>query len=187
MRPSTKRWLAVAAILSGAALLTAACDGGENGAFDGATASPTPSQASTTATPVALASPTAPAASTATPAPSPVVTLPPGGPGAATGLEAQTECDAATHQGVAKLSWKAAESPGSEQQVMVTIYPGGFEAGVFETSGALPPDQSSVSWERPGPLALHTWRVITRQPEGWVPSETSTFTGPSCLVGIPNP
>lgn len=127
---------------------------------------------------------------TATPPgePPPEVTLPPGvpilppdGAQAASGLGAQVGCD---NRGLpfAQLSWTPAASRGSEQRVQVTL--SGFEGSQAEVSDPLPPDRSSFRWVRLHGQAIHSWRVLTRHAEGWAPSETRTFQGPTCPVDI---
>jgi hypothetical protein len=85
-------------------------------------------------------------------------------------------------KGIAKLRWTVARHPGSAQRVEVTIYRDGFERGRFESSEPLPPDQSSLAWERLDPGIIHYARVLTRHGEEWVPSTTVSFQGPTCVA-----
>ena len=108
--------------------------------------------------------------------------LSPGEPGAATNLQAQVECSKTEfRKGIAHLRWTVT-SRGSEQRVDVTIFPEGFETGQFETIGPLPPDWSSLMFDRLKGQAIHHWRVLTRHGDGWVPSQTETFAGPTCVA-----
>src|SRR5688572_4989351 len=53
----------------------------------------------------------------------------------ATDLVAEAECSGTeTRKAIAKLSWKVAKSPGSEQRVAITIFRDGFEKGTFEST-----------------------------------------------------
>ena len=70
------------------------------------------------------------------------------------------------------------------QRVAVTIRRDGFAAGSYEISEALPPGQTNLVWEQVHGQAIHFWRVLTLQPEGWVPSETARFRGPSCVADM---
>jgi hypothetical protein len=101
----------------------------------------------------------------------------------ATDLQARTECsNTQLRKGIAKLSWKIASNVGSAQRVDVTIYRDGFETGKFETIGPLPPGQSSLVWERLDPGIIHYYRVLTLHTQEWVPSETASFEGPTCVA-----
>ena len=113
-----------------------------------------------------------------TPVPPDIPILPPGGPRAATNLQSEVDCEA-PGKAIARLNWTLATSPGSEQRVDVTIY--SFEGDEFESTGQLPPDQSSLVWERLRGQAIHDWRVLTLHADGWVPSETGSFEGPTCV------
>jgi hypothetical protein len=109
--------------------------------------------------------------------------LEPGGPGAATNLQSQVDCSLVERrQGLARLQWTPAQEPGTAQQVVVTVFKDGFETGQFDRSERLPPTQSSLVFEEVQGQALHLWRVLTLQPEGWIPSETARFEGPTCLL-----
>jgi hypothetical protein len=134
------------------------------------------------------------ATSSATPAQFPV--LPTGipiltadGSRAATSLQASAECDPdEPWKGIATLNWTVARNPGSEQRVAVTIYRDGFEKGKFDVSEPLPSDHSLLVWDRLSPGIIHFWMVLTRQVDGWVPSEQSSFEGPICAVDyVPSP
>ena len=104
--------------------------------------------------------------------------LQPGGPEAATNLQSEVQCEQ-PGEPVARLSWTPAEKRGSAQRVDVTIY--SFEEGQFDSSELLPPDQSSFAWEQIHGQAIHDWRVLTLHEEGWVPSLTAGFEGPTCI------
>jgi hypothetical protein len=111
--------------------------------------------------------------------------LEPGGPGAASDLRSEVFCSRLERRkGLARLEWTPAQEPGTAQQVAVTIFKDGFETGQFERSERLPPSQSSLAFEDVQGQALHRWRVLTLQPEGWVPSETARFTGPVCIGDV---
>ena len=126
-----------------------------------------------------------PSAVSATPIPFPTLPpgtpiLSPGGARAATGLAAETECSQTVpSRGNAKLIWTTAVNRGAEQRVIVTIY--SFEDGPFETTEPLPPDQTSLVWTRVHGQAIHFWKVLTLQADGWAPSETAEFEGPACI------
>jgi hypothetical protein len=101
----------------------------------------------------------------------------------ATGLQGEVACsETELGQGIARLDWKTGKTPGSEQRVDVTIFRDGFERGDFESTEPLPPDQSSLVWEQLRGQAIHHWRVRTLHPDGWVPSETASFEGPTCVT-----
>jgi hypothetical protein len=123
-----------------------------------------------------------------TPAPAPTLPpgtpiLPPGGEGAATGLNAEVGCsEIVPRTGIANLNWNAAAPSGSEQRIALTIFPDGFETGNFEVTEALPPNQSSLVWEPLEGQAIHYWRVLTLHSKGWVPSDTASFEGPTCVA-----
>jgi hypothetical protein len=111
--------------------------------------------------------------------------LEPGGPGAATNLQSEIGCSPVVRKkGLARLQWTPAEERGTAQQVVVTIFKDGFETGRFERSERLTPTQSSFVFEQVRGQALHFWRVLTRQSEGWIPSETARFEGPTCLFDV---
>lgn len=127
--------------------------------------------------PIPTATPTMPTLSPTPDAP----ILPPGGPSAATNLQSIVECES-PGKAVARLSWTPAASPGATQRVDVTIYT--FEGDQFESSKLLPPDQDSLVWEQLKGQAIHDWRVLTLQADGWVPSEIAGFEGPTCVVEV---
>lgn len=116
----------------------------------------------------------------------PVVILPPGGAGAASNLQAEVECDPEVlRKAIAKLSWTVAAGSGRAQRVDVTIL--GFEQGAFESSDSLACDQTSLVWDSLHGQAIHRWRVLTLQPEGWMPSETASFLGLTCVADFVDP
>ena len=106
--------------------------------------------------------------------------LEPGGPGAATNLQSEAECER-PGESVARLSWSPAVGPGEAQRVDVTIFKDGFETGKFESSELLPPDQSALTWEELSTGLNHRWRVLTLKADSWVSSETAIFKGPICV------
>jgi len=132
---------------------------------------PTPTVLSADETPAQQATPAATESSDG-----PIVST--GGPGAATGLQAEAFCET-VGDSVAELRWELAATPGSAQRVDVTIY--SFEGEQFESSELLPPDQTTLKWEDVGGQAIHFWRVLTRHPEGWVSSEIAQFEGVICI------
>ena len=108
--------------------------------------------------------------------------LEPGGPGAATELEAVPRCSSdEIPVGQVLLRWRPPVAPGTQQQVQVTIFPDGFETGRFITTRDLGPSQGELLFEQVAGQALHRWRVLTLQPDGLVPSETARFDGPICV------
>ena len=116
----------------------------------------------------------------------PAVILPPGVAGAARNLQAEVECDPEVlRKAIAKLSWTVAAGCGLAQRVDVTIL--GFEQGAFESSDSLACDQTSLVWDSLHGQAIHRWRVLTLQPEGWVPSETASFVGLTCVADFVDP
>jgi hypothetical protein len=102
--------------------------------------------------------------------------LDPGGPGAASNLKATCSCSPETGEPVASLSWDPAQNPGSEQRIEVTIY----DWDRADRSSALAADATSFEWTGLHGQAIHEWRVLTLQPEGWVPSNKASFEGPTC-------
>jgi hypothetical protein len=109
--------------------------------------------------------------------------MPTGGPGAATNLVAQPDCDPEVPgRSLARLSWTAALRPGREQRVAVTIYANGFERGEFDTSKVLQPHETNFVWKQLRGQAIHFWTVLTLQGERWVPSEPGKFVGPTCVM-----
>lgn len=107
------------------------------------------------------------------------LTMPAGGPGAATNLTTKVEYDPVQRgKAAVHLHWTPSAKPGGEQRVVVTIFPDGFERGAFEASSPLRSNQTSLVWEKLKGQAIHRWKVLTLQPEGWVPSETGSFEGP---------
>ena len=110
--------------------------------------------------------------------------IPSGGPGAATELSAEAQCEQ-PGKPIARLTWTPAGSPGSEQVVQMTVF--SFEPEEYRSSKQLSPEQSSLEWETLSGQASHHWRVLTRQEEGWVSSEISSFEGPTCVGPTPRP
>lgn len=95
---------------------------------------------------------------------------------AATNLNATQQClEQRGH--IATLTWVPAAVLGSGQQVQVTIYPNGFDRGLFETSLTLPPTQTAFVWADIQPGVIYQWRVLTLQPSGPVLSAITTFQG----------
>ena len=108
--------------------------------------------------------------------------LPTGGPGAATNLFAKPDCDRTKPgRAVAYLHWTPAIKKGTEQRVAVTIVPKGFDAGMFSTSPTVASNATNYVWDRLEGQAIHFWRVLTLQPEGWISSEGGSFRGPTCV------
>lgn len=144
---------------------------------------------SNTVDPSPNASPSSTPSSSPSPSPSPTrpslsgPVLSAGGQRAASDLESRTGCsDDEVGRGFADLTWTPATQRGQEQKLQVTIFREGFESGNFKVSEALTPDRASYRWTPEG-QAIHQWRVLTRHSDGWVPSETARFEGPSC-VGV---
>ena len=102
---------------------------------------------------------------------------------AATSINAQVGCMGETHsKGFVKLTWKTAANIGVGQRVDITIFRGGFEHQNFESSELLPADQNSFIWDRLRGQAIHFVRILTKQKDGWVPSEIISFEGPLCIM-----
>jgi hypothetical protein len=160
------------------ALPTQSADMGENtvAIADATQTAPMTSIVSST-TPTPNTAPTVPTMLSSTPD---IPILPPGGPGAATKLQSEVDC-AEPGRAVARLSWTPASIPGSAQRVDVTIY--SFDTK-YDSSMLLSADQTSLVWEPLRGQAIHDWRVLTLQVNGWVPSETASFEGPTCIVEI---
>lgn len=143
------------------------------------TATPPPTATNTPA-PTATKLSTATATDTPFPTvPTNVAILPPGGPGAATGLQSEPGCQDA--QPIATLRWSLASRKGTAQRVDVATFIGGFEEGEFIAVGPFAPDKSSVIFGQAASGVLHYWRVLTLHPEGWRPSQTATFNGSFCV------
>lgn len=141
----------------------------------------------------ALSSPQGPDLVSPTPglgSPAPVRTLegvigPPGGAGAATQLTAKARCEeTGSRTGVADLNWVSAATAGNEQRVALTIFPEGFDTGNFEVSPALSAQTTSYTWPKTSPGGVHRWRVLTKHGSTWTPSETSMFTGATCVADM---
>jgi hypothetical protein len=110
------------------------------------------------------------------------LTMPEGGPGAATNLTANRYDDPAQPtRALVKLQWTPASQPGIEQRIVVTIFPDGFQRGAFDVSGPLSSNQTSLVWDKLKGQAIHRWKILTLQPKGWVPSKTATFEGPTVI------
>ncbi|HXQ37639.1 MAG TPA: hypothetical protein VN843_26745, partial [Anaerolineales bacterium] len=103
-----------------------------------------------------------------------------GGPRAATNLQSEVEC-AQPGLAVARLTWTPASNRGSAQRIDVTIY--SFDTK-FDSSVLLSPNENSLVWDKLKGQAIHDWRVLTLHADGWVPSETARFEGPTCIVEI---
>jgi len=81
------------------------------------------------------------------------------------------------------LAWTLAVPPGAEQLVALTTVRNGLDHGRYRLSKPLPPDRTEMVWEEDvEPGVVHYWRVLTRQADGWAPSETATFNGPTCVA-----
>jgi hypothetical protein len=102
--------------------------------------------------------------------------LNPGGPRAASSLQASCDCSAESGEPVASLSWTPAATAGSEQRIEVTIY--GWDRA--DRSVVLAPDATSFEWSGLRGQSIHDWRVITLHADGWVPSHKSSFEGITC-------
>jgi hypothetical protein len=110
------------------------------------------------------------------------LTMPAGGPGAATNLTANRYDDPAQPaRALVKLQWTPASQKGSEQRIVVTIFSDGFQRGAFDVSNPLSSTQSSLVWDKLKGQAIHHWKVLTLQPSGWVLSQTATFEGPTVI------
>ena len=101
---------------------------------------------------------------------------------AATALRGLAECSA-VEPGVAlaSLRWRPARDRGTEQRIAITILPNGFETGEFRLSEPLGRNAATLEWRAIEGQAIHYWRVLTRQPDGWVASGRASFTGPICV------
>jgi hypothetical protein len=143
--------------------------------------------------PAVASSPEGPALASPTPgssSPAPAATLdgvigPAGGPGAATQLAANAHCDeTGSRNGISDLTWVPAATAGSEQRVAVTIFPEGFATSNFEVSPQLSARATSYRWPKTNPGGVHRWRVLTKHGSTWTPSETSMFTGATCVADM---
>ena len=111
-----------------------------------------------------------------------------GGPGAASALTAASRCsETRLRQPLADLTWVPARASGSEQRVLVSVFSDGLEQRRFLVSAALPPTQSTLTWERVTAGIVQYWWVLTRQPDGWAPSEAATFDGQICIADMTPP
>jgi len=109
--------------------------------------------------------------------------LPGNGSLVATNLSAKPDCDPnAPGRAIADLHWTPAATAGREQRVAVTIYPDGFEKGQFDFSPTLAANATNLVWRQLRGQATHYWRVLTLHTNGWVPSVTSQFDGPTCVA-----
>ena len=114
--------------------------------------------------------------------------LPPGGQGAASGLQAVSGCsETDLRTEIVELRWALAHQPGSAQRIDVTIFSELFDDGRYESSPVLDADQSSFQWLGVSPGAVHFWRVLTRHADGWIPSETARFTPGACIGDYASP
>jgi hypothetical protein len=110
------------------------------------------------------------------------LTMPAGGPGAATNLTANRYDDPAQPaRALVKLQWTPASQQGTEQRIVVTIFSDGFQRGAFDVSSPLSSTQTSLVWDKLKGQAIHHWKVLTLQPSGWVLSQTGTFEGPTVI------
>jgi hypothetical protein len=101
----------------------------------------------------------------------------------ASDLSGVPDCiDAEPGRGIVRLSWRAAPEQGSEQRLILTIYRNGFERSLFEATGPLEADRASFDLYRLHGQAIHTWKVLSRHGDGWVPSAEGSFVGPTCPV-----
>ncbi len=104
-----------------------------------------------------------------------------GAASAATNLTATVACSQTElRKGIAALSWSVGSPPGNEQRIEVSFYD--FTSGQSEFSDPLPPEQTSLVWDRVHGRAIHVWRVLTRHAAGWAPSETAQFEGLTCVA-----
>ncbi len=111
-----------------------------------------------------------------------------GGPGAASGLEAELACGTTDPgQALLNLRWHPASSPGTAQLVEMTIFSEKFDDGRYDTSSALSADQSTALWDRVAPGAVHFWRVLTLHDQGWIPSAVALFTPGACIADMMSP
>lgn len=103
----------------------------------------------------------------------------------ATELAAQVKCsDLERFKSIAQLSWRPAENAGDEQRIDVTIFKDGFETGKYESSKALPPEESSYLFQDVKGQALHRWRVVTLTGNDTIFSETARFEGVVCVGDV---
>lgn len=100
----------------------------------------------------------------------------------ADGLQATASCEGDRPRAVARLAWMPAKPVGTVQRVVVGLLPGALRTGRFASSGALADDTTALAWTRISGQANHLWWVLTLRPEGWVPSEPGSFTGPGCVA-----
>jgi hypothetical protein len=108
--------------------------------------------------------------------------LPWSAPLAATNLVAQPDCDPLVpSRGIATLNWTSAATKGREQRIAITIFPEGLDKGEFNFSDPLPPTATNLVWKQLRGQAIHYWRVLTLHKDGWVPSKTAKFEGPTCV------
>jgi hypothetical protein len=107
---------------------------------------------------------------------------------AATRLKASAECSAIEPGlALASLAWRPARELGTEQRIAITILPAGFETDDFRLSDPIAREVSSLEWRAIEGQAVHYWRVLTHQPEGWIASTTGSFTGPICVADEGSP
>jgi hypothetical protein len=160
------------------------CMGGSD---EGQSTEPATTSETTTTVQTEQAPPTTTAqeAPPAPPIPVEVAMLPPDGPQAATRLSAKPGCTN-SREPVATLRWRPADERGTEQRVIVTIFPE-FDQGQFETSRPLASDRSSLTWRRVHGQAIHSWRVLTRHGDGWAASKTARFQGVVCPADYAGP
>jgi hypothetical protein len=178
---------AIIALASAASMLTA-CRSGSAPATNEASQSLGPSSAATSPAtqPSASSQVSSPTAGT----PDETI-LPAGGSRAASGLGAIAGCsETEPRMETLELRWARADQPGGAQRIDMTIYSELFDDGRYESSPLLAADQTSFDWDGVSPGAVHFWRVLTLQTDGWAPSETARFTPGACIgdyVTSPSP
>jgi hypothetical protein len=101
------------------------------------------------------------------------------GPASATGLTARADCVGTPPRPLVRLRWSP--SKAGSQRIDVAATGSGLANRQFRSSAELSPDTASLTWDSAEGEAEHHWRVLTKTPAGWVPSEEATFTGPGCV------
>jgi hypothetical protein len=87
-------------------------------------------------------------------------------------------------RGIARLSWTPARQAGTAQRVEVTVLRDGFATGQLERTAELPAADARLVWDQLHGQAIHHWRVLTLHQDGWVPSESASFEGPTCVADV---